>query len=341
MSTDEKYMRRCIQIARNGLQTAKPNPAVGAVIVVPDKNSGSDDGLRIIGEGYTSAFGGPHAEVNAFASVKPADESLLHDATIYVSLEPCSHWGKTPPCCDLIIRKGVKRVVCGCVDPFAKVQGRGIKKIREAGIHVDVGILEKECIESNKRFFTFNTKKRPYIILKWAQSWDGFMDDHGKPTAFSTPFTKMLVHKLRAENDAILVGKTTAMRDKPQLTTREWTGPNPERIVLTKDKDFAAEFLSKNEGWHCFDNIDATLSYLYENSKQSLVVEGGAATIESFLKDNLWDEIRIETSPKIVGGGTAVPALSKLVPDIENAPDVSIRREQFDDNIIITYERSV
>lgn len=326
--TDEKYMRRCIQIARNGLQTAKPNPAVGAVIVVPT----ADGGQRIIGEGYTSAYGGPHAEVNAFASVKPEDEKYLPEATIYVSLEPCSHWGHTPPCCDLIIRKGVKRVVCGCVDPFAKVQGRGIKRIREAGIDVTVGVLEKECIESNKRFFTFNTKQRPYIILKWAQSWDGFIDDHWHPTAFSTPFTQSLVHKLRAENDAILVGKTTALRDDPQLTVRSWSGQNPIRIVLTKDTDFANEFLKSHpEGWLCFPTIDETLTFLYNNSKQSLIVEGGAATINSFLSADKWDEIRVETSPRIVADGTKAPKLPAGV--------VEVSRREYDGNTIATYTR--
>ena len=178
------FMRRCLQLAKNGRQNAKPNPMVGAVIV-------SADG-RIIGEGYHVRCGEGHAEVNAFASVRPEDEPLLHEATIYVSLEPCSHYGKTPPCADLVVKKGVKRCVCGCVDPFAKVQGRGIQKIREAGIEVTVGVLEKECLELNKRFITYNTHKRPYVILKWAQTVNGFLDDRGKGMAISSPFTKML-----------------------------------------------------------------------------------------------------------------------------------------------------
>lgn len=319
---DEIYMRRCIQIARNGLLTAKPNPSVGAVIVAADG--------RTIGEGFTSAYGGPHAEVNAFASVKPDDEKLLHEATMYVSLEPCSHWGKTPPCCDLIIKKGVRRVVCGCVDPYAKVQGRGIRKIREAGIQVDVGILEAECIESNKRFFTSNVSHRPYIILKWAQSWDGFLDDHFHPTMFSTPFTQMLAHKLRAENDAILVGRTTAERDNPRLNVREWAGKDPLRILLTSDKAFASGFLSKHDdGWKCFAGISDALAFLHDNGKQSLIVEGGAATHASFLKAGLWDEIRVETSPKRVGEGTVAPRVPQGA--------VEIKREQYDGNIIVTY----
>ena len=324
--TDERFMRRCIQIARNGLLKAKPNPSVGAVIV--------DAGGRIIGEGYTSAFGGPHAEVNAFASVRPEDETLLPGATIYVSLEPCSHWGKTPPCCDLIIRKGVRRVVCGSVDPFAKVQGRGIQRIREAGIEVTVGVLEKECIESNKRFFVFNTQHRPYILLKWAQSADGFIDDHYQPTLFSTPFTQMLAHKLRAENDAILVGRITMMRDKPRLNVREWTGHNPQRIILTHNEE-GAELLEYcyRCGWKAFNDIDETLDWMYNNGRQSLIVEGGAATINSFIARGLWDEIRVETAPKLVGDGTRAPKI----------PDGAVERSRdvFDGNSIAYYKRLI
>ena len=223
---DEMFMRRCLQLAKNGRQNAKPNPMVGAVIV-------SSEG-RIIGEGYHVRCGEGHAEVNAFASVKPEDEHLLKDATIYVSLEPCSHYGKTPPCADLIVRKGVKRCVCGCVDPFAKVQGRGIQKIREAGIEVTVGVLEAECLELNKRFITFNTHQRPYIILKWAQTANGFLDNNFQGMAISTPFTKMLSHKLRAENDAILVGRITDERDHSQLNVRDWSGKDPMRLVIDR-----------------------------------------------------------------------------------------------------------
>ncbi len=324
LETDEKYMRRCIQIARGGLLTAKPNPSVGAVIVAA--------GGRIIGEGFTSAYGGAHAEVNAFASVSDEDEPLIGGATIYVSLEPCSHWGKTPPCCDLIISKGVRRVVCGCVDPYSKVQGRGIRKIREAGIEVTVGVLERECRESNKRFFTFNTEHRPYIILKWAQSWNGFLDDGFKPTMFSTPFTQMLSHRLRAENDAILVGRTTAMRDCPRLNVREWTGNNPQRILLSADDAFRSEFQMKHDGWKCFGNIDRVMDYMYEGKLQSLVVEGGAATHHTFIEAGLWDELRVETSPRIVTNGTVAPP----IPD--NA--VATGWERYDGNIITTYRNN-
>ena len=325
---DEKYMRRCLQIAANGLQNAKPNPSVGAVIVAADG--------RIIGEGYTSAYGGAHGEVNAFASVKSENEHLLKESTIYVSLEPCSHHGKTPPCCDLIIRKGVKRVVCGCVDPFSQVQGRGIKRIREAGIEVVVGVLEKECIASNKRFITFNTHQRPYIILKWAQTADGFIgritsDRKQKESlAISTPFTKMLVHKLRAENDAILIGRGTFETDKPQLNVREWTGTNPERLLLSASM---AKESNQPEGWKVFANIHDALAHLYKEKKQSLIVEGGAETLKQFIAKDLWDEIRVETNPNLaVEQGVAAPEIPK------NAMLVS--SESFDGNTIKVYERA-
>ena len=292
----EYYMRRCLQLARNGMLNAKPNPMVGAVIVSADE--------RIIGEGYHVRCGEGHAEVNAFASVKPEDEHLLHESTIYVSLEPCSHYGKTPPCADLIIAKGVKRCVCGCIDPFAKVQGRGIRKLRDAGVEVIVGVMEKECLELNRRFITFNTHCRPYIILKWAQSVNGFIDNDFKAFTFSTPFTKMLSHKLRAENDAILVGRITDEREHPMLNVREWYGNNPMRIVLTHDTD-----------------INEMLKELYSKNIQSMIVEGGAKTLNSFLDSGLWDEIRVETSPIDVKNGTKAPMLpSNLI--LTNSIDV-------------------
>lgn len=311
---DEIYMRRCLQLAHNGQQLAKPNPMVGAVIV-------SKEG-RIIGEGYHIRCGEGHAEVNAFASVKKEDEPLLHESTIYVSLEPCSHYGKTPPCSDLIIRKGVKRVVCGCIDPFAKVQGRGVKKIREAGIEVTVGVLEKECLELNKRFITYNTHHRPYIILKWAQTENGFIGlKDNQVLSISSPFTKMLVHKLRAENDAILVGKKTEEQEHPQLTTREWNGPNPEKLVLTSHPTKNHEYATPSE----------VLSHLYTEKKQSLIVEGGNKTLESFLKAGLWDEIRVETAPFTIEDGVKAPQLPY---------DIHIVSAEEYGNKIITYERN-
>ena len=283
MIDDEKYMRRCLQLARNGQQNAKPNPMVGAVIV-------SADG-RIIGEGYHVRCGEGHAEVNAFASVSAVDEPLLKEATIYVSLEPCSHYGKTPPCADLIIQKGVRRAVVGCVDPFAEVQGRGIRKLREAGIEVTVGVLEAECKALNRRFFTFHREQRPYIILKWAQTANGFIDDHFKPIQISNDFTKMLSHKLRAEEDAILVGRVTDERDKPQLTVREWSGANPKRLIIDRAHPL-------------------NLESLHAHQIQSLIVEGGAKTLQSFIDKGLWDELRVETNLGMtVTDGTRAPQI--------------------------------
>ena len=283
MSEDEKYMRRCLQLAANGIQGARPNPMVGALIVVNG---------RIIGEGYHVRCGEGHAEVNAFASVRPEDEPLLKEATIYVSLEPCAHFGKTPPCADLIIKKGVRRVVVGCIDPFAEVQGRGIERIRKVGIEVTVGILEKECQWLNRRFFTYHSKHRPYIILKWAQTANGFIDDHGQALQISNEQTQMLSHQLRAEEDAILVGHTTDIREHPQLTVRHWHGPNPKRIVLTHDRP-----------------LPQLMDDLYQHGIQSLIVEGGRQTHESFMTAGLWDEIRVETAPVTVSDGTRAPQL--------------------------------
>ena len=319
---DEHFMRRCLKLAKNGRQNAKPNPMVGAVIV-------SEDG-RILGEGYHVRCGEGHAEVNAFASVRPEDEHLLAGATIYVSLEPCSHYGKTPPCADLIVSKRVKRCVCGCVDPFAKVQGRGIQKIREAGIDVTVGVLEAECLELNKRFITYNTHQRPYIILKWAQTANGFLDNEGKGMAVSSAFTKMLSHKLRAENDAILVGRVTDERDHSQLNVRDWSGKDPMRLVIDRHHP-------------CFDGLDFSkgkaevlrqiMSFLYINKVQSLIVEGGAITHQSFLDAGLWDEIRVETATaKFVKTGTEAPRLPHDVKPISH--------EEYDGNVIDIYERS-
>lgn len=308
-------MRRCLQLAANGRQNAKPNPMVGAVIV--------SDG-RIIGEGYHVRCGEGHAEVNAFASVSRQDEHLLPQATVYVSLEPCAHYGKTPPCADLIIRKGVRRVVVGCVDPFARVQGRGIQKLRDAGIDVTVGVLEEECRELNRRFMTFNERRRPYIILKWAQTANGFLDDGGKALAVSTPFTRMLAHRLRAENDAILIGRVTDEREHSRLDVREWSGRNPLRLVLDRHRP-------------CFDGLDfdrpvlpQLLDWLYQQRIQSLVVEGGAVTLQGFLEAGLWDEIRVETATHLsVTDGTHAPSLPSSLRLVSH--------EEYDGNTIDRY----
>ena len=309
-------MRRCLQLARQGRQNAKPNPMVGAVIV-------SDDG-RIIGEGYHVRCGEGHAEVNAFASVSREDGALLPKSTMYVSLEPCAHQGRTPPCADLIVRKGVRRVVVGCVDPFAKVGGRGIDKLRAAGIEVTVGVLERECMELNRCFITYNTKRRPYVILKWCRTADGYLDDNFKPVMLSTPFTKMLSHKLRAENDAILVGRVTAERDRPSLNVRHWSGPDPLPVVLDRNTPFSpsADFSRPV--------IPQLFAFLYEKGVQSLIVEGGAETHRRFLENaGYWDEIRVEVAPVSVGGGTKAPELP---------PGITLKsKKEYDGNVIIEY----
>lgn len=306
MTEDERYMQRCLQLAQNGRQNARPNPMVGAVIVAQG---------RIIGEGYHVRCGQGHAEVNAFASVRQEDECLLHEATVYVSLEPCSHFGKTPPCADLIISKGAKRVVVGCIDEFAEVQGRGIQKIREAGIEVTVGVLEEACRWLNRRFFTFHRLHRPYIILKWAQTANGFIDDHGQALQISTPFTQMLSHKLRAEEDAILVGRVTNEREHPQLTVRHWAGNNPKRLVIDRRHPL-------------------NLESLYAHHVQSLIVEGGAKTLESFIRQELWDEIRVETNLRLtVGDGTHAPLLP--------ANAIVCSASDYDGNTIVIYGQSL
>lgn len=302
---DKMYMQRCLQLARQGRALAKPNPMVGAVIVYQG---------RILGEGYHVRCGQAHAEVNAFASVRPADEPLLSQSTLYVSLEPCCHTGKTPPCADLIIRKRVKRVVCGCIDPFAQVHGRGVQKLRDAGIDVTVGVLGDECRALNRQFNVYNTLERPYILLKWAQTINGFLDADDKALALSTPFTQMLVHRLRAQYDAILVGRVTDEREHPRLTVREWSGPNPLRLVL-----------------HGGITLPQLLADLHQQHVQSLMVEGGAKTLQSFIDAGLWDEIRVETSGLLVSGGTKAPVLPGGL--------TLLKREVYDDNVVDTFGR--
>lgn len=307
--TDEMYMRRCIQLARNGEVGAPPNPMVGAVVVC--------DG-RIIGEGYHRRCGGPHAEVNAIASVK--EPSLLQRSTIYVSLEPCAHYGKTPPCADLIVEKRIPRVVIGCQDPFAKVDGLGIKKLRDAGCEVVVGVLQEECLRLNKRFMTYHTLKRPYVTLKWAQSCDGFVDFFRSsplqsPAHISTPTTQTLVHRLRATHQAILVGGRTALLDNPTLTTRVWPGPSPLRVVIDTHGDLPADLRLLTDGGDTLlyhrESLQDILSDLHAQGVQSLLVEGGPATLQRFIDEMLWDEARVEVSPEHIVEGVAVPQLGQ------------------------------
>ena len=303
-------MHRCLQLARRGAGYVAPNPMVGAVVVC--------DG-RIIGEGYHRHFGGPHAEPNAIRAV--ADPELLHRSTLYVSLEPCSHYGKTPPCADLIVSCGIPRVVVGMLDPNPQVAGRGIRKLQAAGIEVVTGVLEAECRELNKHFLTFHEQHRPYVSLKWAQTADGFIDrlrTDGHPTVLSSPLTAMLVHKMRAEHAAILVGTDTARLDNPSLNVRHWYGPAPVRVTIDRHHRLPQDL-------HLFDGSSPTLVYtresleeiladLYDRQLQSLLVEGGSRLHQSFIDAGLWDEIMVEEAPVRLGEGVSAPVVSPRIP---------------------------
>lgn len=318
MTLHETYIKRCVQIAKNGLGNTRPNPMVGSVIVHDNK---------IIGEGFTSPYGGNHAEVNAINSVLNKD--LLKEATIYVTLEPCSHFGKTPPCSDLIIQHKIPNIVIGCVDDNEKVAGKGIKKLMGAGCTVTVGILENECKEHHKRFFTFHNKKRPYIILKWAETSDGFIapetKNEQKPVWITNTYSRQLVHKWRAEEQAILVGTNTIIEDNPSLTTRDWTGKNPIRIVIDKDEELSKKLHVFNKDSETIiiskNNIDFTkpigkqITYiLFENDINSVIIEGGAKTLQTFIDENLWDEARIFTGQNTFKNGVKAPSFKgKLI----------------------------
>lgn len=326
-SKDKLYMARCIELALNSPQTTSPNPMVGAVVVYQD---------RIIGEGYHIRSGEGHAEVNAIRSVK--DPSLLKASTLYVSLEPCSHYGKTPPCTDLIISKQIPEVVIGCIDPFAKVHGRGIRKLQEAGVQVKVGILNEECCALNKRFITAQSLKRPFIVLKWAESADGYIDKKrtdGTPVIFSSKKTNILVHKRRAEADAIMVGTHTALLDDPSLTVRHWAGPNPIRIVIDRHLTLPASLQLFNDEVLTLvysekqkENTKKTsfitlrpmenllpqiLEDLLQRGIQSLLVEGGQLLLQSFINQNLWDEAYVEKTDIALHDGIKAPIIHGLL----------------------------
>ena len=302
MNTDEHYIRRCIELARNGLGNVQPNPMVGAVIVC--------DG-QIIGEGYHQRYGEPHAEVNAINSV--TDKELLRKSTIYVSLEPCSHYGKTPPCADKLIEMGFPRVVIGSNDPNEKVNGKGIAKLKAAGIDVTVGILKDECDELNKRFFTYHLKRRPYIILKWAQTADGYMDidrianPDGKYW-ITNDKVKVLTHRWRSEEQAILIGYNTYVNDHPQLTTRLWPGKSPARFIACRNPETAQPI----EGFAFVPEEPAgALQRLYDEKIQSVIIEGGRKTLDRYIASGLWDEARVLTGNQTWGAGTKAPSLTK------------------------------
>ena len=306
---NEAYIARCIQLAKNGFGKVSPNPMVGCVIVHNGK---------IIGEGYHQNYGEPHAEVNAINAVK--NVSLLKEATLYVSLEPCAHFGKTPPCADLIIHHQIPKVVIGCIDTFSEVSGKGIDRLRSKNVDVTVGILEKECMDLNKRFFTFHTKKRPYIILKWAQSKDGFIDKlrtESSPTInwITQPETQQLTHLWRSQEDAILVGKNTVLNDNPSLTVRAIEGKNPKRFVLAKQEEISSNYaVCNNEAETHF--IEAKTAQeicdaLYERNIQSVIIEGGKQTLETFISAKLWDEALVFTGNVLFEAGLKAPTLSK------------------------------
>ncbi|MDD4972537.1 MAG: bifunctional diaminohydroxyphosphoribosylaminopyrimidine deaminase/5-amino-6-(5-phosphoribosylamino)uracil reductase RibD [Paludibacter sp.] len=320
------YMSRCLQLAELAGGHVAPNPMVGSVLVCDDK---------IIGEGYHRHFGEEHAEPNAIRSVK--DPALLKRATMYVSLEPCSHYGKTPPCADLIVLSKIPRVVIGTLDPNPKVSGRGVEILRKAGIEVIVGVLEDDCRELNKRFFIFQEQKRPYILLKWAQTQDGFIDRLRKdssetPLLISNNITKQLTHRMRSENQAILVGANTVLLDNPSLTVRNWSGKSPIRIAIDRQgripQNFNlldgsiptivftekeqinrhnVEFVNVDFDANCLKTI---LHKIYERNIHSVLIEGGASILNSFIEAGLWDEANIEVSQQRIATGVAAPILS-------------------------------
>lgn len=326
LSTDELYMQRCIDLALLGQGNVAPNPMVGCVIVHEGK---------IIGEGFHQHYGEAHAEVNAINSVQ--NPELLAESTIYVSLEPCSHHGKTPPCADLLVKNHVKKVVIGCKDTHVKVGGKGIEKLKKEGIEVVVGVLEKECRELNKRFFTFHERQRPYVILKWAQSRDGFLDGPRKNNEkgilwISSPETRSLVHKWRAEESSILVGRKTVENDNPSLTVRDYFGKNPIRIIIDSQLKISGDLniysdeaptiiFNRNKSdkqgsveWIKIPEVETRyiLEELYKREIQSVIVEGGSRTLQYFIFDNVWDEARVIVGATILGEGSRAPSINKV-----------------------------
>lgn len=336
------YMQRCLQLAEKGLSTVAPNPMVGAVIVHEGK---------IIGEGYHQKYGEAHAEVNAIASVK--DKNLLKTSTLYVNLEPCAHFGKTPPCANAIVENKIPQVVIGTKDIFGKVNGKGIEILEKSGVKTIVGTLEDECLQLNKRFFTFHDKKRPYIVLKWANTKDGFIDkirsENAKPEWITNDLAKLWVHKWRTEEQAIMVGSGTAFKDNPQLNVRMWTGNNPLRVILDNSLQLPTHL-------HVFDNTQPTIIFnsiksekkdntefikidfsdkksvlkqildvLYEKNIQSLFVEGGQKLLQSFIDHQLWDEARVFIGNKIFGMGIKQPIFTHKNYDLTTIGDCQLK----------------
>ena len=343
---DEKFMIRAIELARLGMGSVSPNPMVGCVIV--------HKGV-IIGEGYHAEYGKAHAEVNAVNRIKNKD--LLSTSTIYVTLEPCSHHGKTPPCADLILHHRIPEVVVGTVDPFAQVAGRGIKRLREGGCTVITGFCEEKCIELNRRFFTFHQKKRPFIILKWAQTADGFIDidrsveNYGQPTWITNDLSRIAVHKMRTDEAAILVGTNTEKKDNPSLTVRDWSGTHPLRIVIDREGKLPAGLTLfdrreptvvytavdipntpnleyKKIGFNGLE-LDEILSDLHQRGIVSLIVEGGQKLLESFIRAGIWDEARVFTGKNVFHRGVKAPVFDGNL----------IKSEELDDSWMFLFRR--
>ncbi len=346
MQAEEKFMVRAIELAKLGMGQVAPNPMVGCVIV--------HEGL-IIGEGYHRKYGEAHAEVNAVRSVKNPD--LLCESTMYVTLEPCSHFGKTPPCADLVVQLKIPKVVVGSMDPNEKVSGRGIQRLKDAGCEVVVGMLEEECIRMNRRFMTFHQKKRPYIILKWAQTEDGFIDrsreeaEFGQPTWITNDLSRIAVHKMRSDESAILVGTKTALKDNPSLTVREWSGNHPLRMVLdrrgilpetcamldqsTETIVFTETVMESRPNLE-YIRISFNHGILYEINAflsgrgiQSLLVEGGKSLLESYMREGLWDEARVYIGSARFGSGIKAPETDWILD----------REEPLDDSLMRIYYR--
>ena len=335
MNLQEKYIKRCIELAKNGLGTTYPNPMVGSVIVLND---------IVIGEGWHKKAGEPHAEVNAINSVR--DQSSLKYATIYVSLEPCSHFGKTPPCANLIVEKGIRNVVIGIVDANSKVSGAGVAYLKNNGCNVVVGVLENECFKLNKRFFTYHSKQRPFVFLKWAESKDGFIDkirnktDENSPNWISNKYSQQIVHKMRATEHAILVGTNTVLNDNPSLNVRSWFGENPIRIVIDRTSKIPSDYkildgsiktivfsevkhVIDSNGNVIFERINFSKNVpqqicdvLYKYEIQSVLIEGGAQTLQSFIAANLWDEAFVFVGDITYNDGVKAPKLNQLPTEI-------------------------
>lgn len=337
---DEFFMTRCLELAKHGLGLTYPNPMVGSVIVHNGK---------IIGEGYHVAAGQPHAEVNAVNSVR--NKLLLKESTLYVSLEPCAHFGRTPPCAQMIIDNHIPRVVIGCVDTFSKVAGKGIEMLKQAGVDVKVGVLNEKARHLNRRFFTFNEQQRPFIILKWAQSADGYIDaqrqNDAKPIWITNDQARICVHKQRTEEQSILIGTNTALFDNPQLTARDWHGNQPLRIVLDNKLRLSNDLKlfsvgvktlvlnsikQSSEGAieFCKINFDSNLpanvvKSLYEHGLQSVIIEGGRQTLQTFIDAGLWDEAYVYYGNVVLNAGTEAPRLNAILKDSCDIGDCKLR----------------